>query len=52
MWAILLIIAGIVLRYNPAWFAGAATVGTFCIAVGIAIVAIWLLALLVIVLSK
>lgn len=47
MWAILLVIAGIVLQHNPAWFAGAATVGTFCLWAGIVIFVIWLVILLV-----
>jgi hypothetical protein len=46
MWAILLIIAGVVLRANPLWFNGAATVGSICLGFGIAIVALWVILLL------
>jgi hypothetical protein len=47
---ILLIIAGIVLKANTAWFAGAATVGSFCFAAGVILlvllVVLWILGIL------
>lgn len=51
MWfPILLVIAGIVLKANPLWFAGAATVGGFCFWIGVVwlvlVVIFWIIALL------
>lgn len=45
-----LIIAGIILRANPLWFGGAATVGTVCLWFGIGILIIWGLCLLLVLL--
>lgn len=45
---ILLIIAGVILRANPAWFAGAATAGSVCLWFGIVILGLWLFIILVV----
>lgn len=39
--ALLLVIAGVILKANAGWFAGAATVGAICFWVGIVIFVIW-----------
>lgn len=51
MWAILLVIAGIVLTANSGWFAGAATVGAFCFWIGAIILAFYALILLLTILG-
>lgn len=43
---LILILGGVVLRANGEWFNGAETVGTVMLALGIAITALWVLALL------
>lgn len=52
MWAIILILVGVVLQANPAWFNGAAVVGGWCIGIGIAVLALWIILLIVAVSQK
>jgi hypothetical protein len=52
MWAIVLILVGVVLKANPAWFNGAALVGGWCIGIGVALVALWLFIVILAVISR
>lgn len=46
-WWLVFIIGGLILNSHPAWFAGAATVGTILFWFGIFLVALWLIVIIV-----